>query len=284
VPSLLTMRRILLWSALGCGLVASASGQAAADSTVPVVPVVVMPLALRGVGELRFGERLQWRLVIEPPADMRPGEGVRLGGVSVRDTAGKVRHALPEPPAYSRGENGGSCEVIRVDVHAIIRCGRDYVFNTATGAAPVWITPQFRDRVAPSREWLEQLPLPWWQPTGERVAGTTLIFLRYGYVNYGQLIESTDVFRGPALLDLGTGKIAVARLGVEADSPMYDASIAPETEPVADHAEAIIADETRDGRRVVTVMTVFDRCVGARCGGDDDAGFRRRQPLSYVFD
>ena len=87
-----------------------------------------------------------------------------------------------------------------------------------------WSGPSFPIASIPAPAWLAELPLPWWRIQGTAVAGKPLVFLDYGYVNYGQYIESTEIFRGPALLDLVTGRIAIARFGSSADSPVYDAS------------------------------------------------------------
>jgi hypothetical protein len=209
---------------------------------------------------------------------------VKHGGVYLQSVTGSTRHRLPEPATYAYAENGPACSVVRTGVHAILRCVRDYVFNTETGAPPVLVSPQFPDRVNPGPAWLAELPLPWWRIQGTAVAGKPLVFLDYGYVNYGQHIESTEVFRGPALLDLVTGRIAIARLGSSADSPVYDASGAEGSEPVAMYPERVTADAVRDGQRVITVLTVFDRCAGAACQGDRVPGFRRTLPLTYVFD
>lgn len=243
-----------------------------------------LELVIRGVGEVRFGARFQWRLVTEPPDEPRPGQGVKHGGVYLRSVNGSTSHRLQEPATYAYAENGPSCSVVRTGVYAILRCARDYVFNTETGAPPVLVWPQFPDRVNPAPTWLAELPLPWWRVQGTAVAGKPLVFLDYGYVNYGQYVESTEIFRGHALLDLATGRIAIARFGTSADSPVYDASSAAESEPVALYPERVTADALQAGRRVVTVMTVFDRCVGAACQGDRVPAFRRVQPLSYVFE
>ncbi len=257
---------------------------AAGDPPGNVTSAEALDLGIRGVGELRFGARFQWRLVTEPPDEPRPGQGVKHGGVYLQSVTGSTRHRLPEPPGYSYAENGPGCNVVRTGVHAILRCVRDYVFNTETGAPPVLVWPQFPDRVNPAPAWLAELPLPWWRLQGAAVAGKPLVFLEYGYVNYGQYIESTEVFRGHALLDLDTGRIAIARLGSSADSPAYDASTAASSEPVAMYPERVSADAVRDGRRVVTVLTVFDRCTGAACQGDRVPGFRRVLPLTYIFE
>jgi hypothetical protein len=245
---------------------------------------VVVNLQLRGIGELRFGERLEWRLVSERPVELRAGEGIRVGPVSIRSATGNVRHSLPEVASFSRAEVGNGCSVSRVEIYAVIRCNRDYVFNTRTGAAPIVITPQFNDRSEAAPAWLRELPLPWWQLSGGAIADTPLVFLGYGYVNYGQAIESTTIYRGPALLDLQSGRIAIARTGVFADSPAYDASLAGDSEPIALFPERLVADEMRDGRRTITVSTAFDRCVAARCRGDSNIAFRRVLPLTYIFE
>lgn len=249
-----------------------------------IVPAEALDLGIQGVGELRFGARFQWKLVTDPPEVRRPGEGVRHGGVSIQSVAGDTRHRLSEPPSYSHMENGPGCRVVRTGAYAILRCLRDYVFNTETGAPPVPVCPQFADRANPVPAWLAELPLPWWRIQGTAVAGKPLVFLDYGYVNYGQYIDSTEILRGPALLDLETGRIAIARLGSSVDSPVYDASSVAGSEPVAMHPERVTADAVQGGRRVVTVLTVFDRCAGAACQGDRVAGFRRVQPLTYVFE
>lgn len=249
-----------------------------------LAPAVMLDLGLRGVGQLSFGEKFEWQLIIEPPQEVRTGEGIRLGNVVVRSASGSVRHVLPEPASYSHAENGGSCTVHRVAGYALLRCIRDYVFDTRTGAPPVLLGAQFNDRSDAAPAWLLELPLPWWRPAGTVIAGTDFLFLEYGYTNYGQLIESSPIYRGPALLDLATGQIALARQGRAADSPVYDASAASDEEAIALYPEQLVGDVRQGGRRLVTVMTTFDRCVGAGCRSDAVPGFRTVQPLVYVFD
>lgn len=278
--------RFAVASCLALGLMGAETAGAGEPLLIEVAQTPVLSLELRGVGQLRFGARLEWKLVVEPPQEIRPGDGVRLGSVAIHSGDGRVNHVLPEPPAYSYAENGVGCIVLRVQNsdYAVIRCNRDYVFNLRTGTAPVLVAPQFKDRVNPSPQWLAELPLPWWRETGVMIPGTSLLFLEYGYTHYGQLIESTEELRGPALLDLGTGRIAIARTGDAADAPVYDASAASESEPIAVFSEHVVADRMVEGRRVVTVATVLDRCTGARCRGEDEAEFRRIVPLSYVFE
>jgi hypothetical protein len=264
------------------GLIAVLPGQAAEVQR--VAPAVVLDLGLRGVGQVSFGEKFEWQLVIEPPQESRTGEGIRLGNVVVRSASGSIRHVLPEPASYSYAENGGSCSVHRIGVHALLRCARDYVFNIRTGAPPVLLGTQFNDRSDAAPAWLLELPLPWWRPVGTVVAGTDLLFLEYGYTNYGQLIESSTVYRGPALLDLETGQIALARQGRAVDSPVYDASAASDDQAIALYPEQLVGDLRQGARRLVTVMTTFDRCVGAGCRSDAVPGFRTLQPLTYVFE
>lgn len=264
------------------GLIAVLPGQAAEVQR--AAPDVVLDLGLRGVGQVSFGEKFEWQLVIEPPQESRTGEGIRLGNVVVRSASGSIRHVLPEPASYSYAENGGSCSVHRIGVHALLRCARDYVFNIRTGAPPVLLDAQFNDRSDAAPAWLLELPLPWWRPVGTVIAGTDLLFLEYGYTNYGQLIESSTIYRGPALLDLETGKIALARQGRAVDSPVYDASAASDDQAIAHYPEQLVGDLRQGGRRVVTVMTTFDRCVGAGCRSDAVPGFRTLQPLTYVFE
>jgi hypothetical protein len=246
-----------------------------------VEPVAVLDLELRGVGQLRFGEHFEWQLVIEPPAEVRSGEGIRLGAVAI--VGAGVRHVLPEPAAYSFAENGGRCGVHRVGHYAILRCSRDYVFDLRAGTAPIPLTAQFGDRSDAAPIWLLEMPLPWWRPTGAML-GSSLLFLEYGYTNYGQAIETTEIYRGPALLDLATGKLTLARSGAAPDSPFYDASAVGEGESIALYPEALTGDRRVEGRRVVTVMTVFDRCVAAICRSDAEPGARRLEPLTYVFE
>lgn len=271
--------------AVGCvPLAANGPASAATPTAVEEEDPGVLSLRIRGVGQLRFGEQFEWLLVTEPPAEPRRGHGIRQGGVSVRSADGRIRHVLPEGPAFSTVENGPACALFRVGDHAVIRCQRDYVFNTLTGAPPVLISPQFSDRINPQPGWLAELPLPWWRFTGDRVAGKPLAWLEYGWVNYGQAIASSEITRGPALLDLETGRIAIARRGSAADSPVYDEAEAAEDEPVSQYAERVVSDETSNGRRLVTVLTLFDRCVAATCRGDREPGFRRLVPLSYLYE
>jgi len=255
-----------------------------AEVPVDVESALVFELQLHGIGELRFGPRLEWKLVTEPPAETRAGPGVPQGTVWIRSVDGTVRHQLTEPPAFSYAENGPSCRVLRVDHHALIRCNRDYIFDLQTAAAPVLLSPQFSDRSGNAPEWLDALPLPWWRLAGVSIPRTSLTFLEYGYVNYGQNVESTELYRGPALLDLDTGKIAFARAGAGADAPLYDASGVATDEAIAVRPERVVADSIVDGRRIVTVVTVFDRCVSATCIGDARPEFVRREPLTYVFE
>jgi hypothetical protein len=262
---------------------AQATAPASDASRRELLNVTVLRLSLGGIGELRFGERLQWRLVGEAPAEIRAGEGIRLGQVSIQSADGKRRYTLPEPAGYTHMEVGNSCELHRIAEYAVIRCMRDYVFNTQTGAAPIAITPQFRDRGDTATPWLLELPLPWWNPSGIMLSGSPVLFLEYGFVNYGQYIESTDIYRGPALLDLATGQIAIAHDDSTASAPVYDASAAGDNEPIALYPEAVVSDRT-DGRgRTITVSTIFDRCVSARCRSADDPRFRQQRPLTYSF-
>lgn len=277
------MRKRPGWIAITGLMVLTSVEAAEPPGNRPVIePAAVLDLELRGVGQLSFGERFEWQLVIEPPAEIRAGEGIRLGNVVIRSLAG-VRHVLPEPVGYSYAENGGRCGVNRVGSHAVLRCARDYVFDTRSGAAPIALAAQFGDRSDAALPWLLELPLPWWRPVGATI-GADLLFLEYGYTNYGQAIETTEIYRGPALLDLVTGKMALARAGRTADSPLYDASAATEDQSVAVYPEAVASDRREGGRRIVTVMTAFDRCVAARCRSDTDPAARRLEPLTYVFD
>jgi hypothetical protein len=264
------------------GLIGLLSAQAAEVQR--IVPAVVLDLGLRGVGHLSFGERFEWQLVIEPPKEVRSGDGIRLGDIVVRSASGTTRHALPEPASYGYAQIGGSCSVQMVGTYALLRCARDYVFDTRTGAPPVLLGAQFNDRSDAAPAWLRELPLPWWRPVGAIIAGKDLLFLEYGFTNYGQLIDSSEHYRGPALLDLKTGQIALARQGRAADSPIYDASAAGDDEAIALYPEQLVGDVLQAGRRLVTVMTTFDRCVGAGCRSDAVPGFRTLQPLTYVFE
>lgn len=266
---------------------------------VPVpVPVPVLELQLHGVGELRFGERFQWRLRTGLPVPLPSGDGGAIGDVtleSVEQTAtDSFRQQLPEPSAFGMLEIGPSCSVLRAGAYAIIRCLRDYLFDTSSGKPPIAIWPQFPDRSNPSPEWLASMPLPWWRPSGLAIASGSdgksagaapaFLFLDYGGVNYGNAIESSEIRQGPALLDLVTGRIARARVGASADGPVYDASAAAEDEPVALYPSAVTSDTLVNGHRVITVSTVFDRCVAAICRSDDDPQYQRVEPLTYVFD
>jgi hypothetical protein len=264
------------------GLISFLPAQAADDQR--IVPTVVLDLGLRGVGHLSFGERFEWQLVIEPPKEVRTGDGIRMEDIVVRSAAGATRHLLPEPASYGHAENGRSCSVQRVGTYALLRCMRDYVFDTSRGAPPLLLGTQFNDRSDAAPAWLLELPLPWWRLVGTAIKGTGLLFLEYGFTNYGRLIESSEHYRGPALLDLNTGKIALGRQGRAADSPIYDASAARDDEAIALSPERFVGEVLQSGRRVITVMTTFDRCVGAVCRGDAVPGVRTLQPLTYVFE
>lgn len=259
-----------------------------------IVAAPVLELQLHGVGELRFGERFQWRLRTGLPVPLPSGDGGVIGAVTleaVEQTAtNHLRQQLPEPSASGMLEIGPSCAVLRAGAYAIIRCLRDYLFDTASGKPAIAIWPQFQDRGNPSPEWLAGMPLPWWRPSGSAIASGSdeaapaLLFLDYGWVNYGNAIESTEVRQGPALLDLTTGRIARAQVGASEAGPVYDASAAAEDEPVALYPSAVTSDTWVNGHRVITVSTVFDRCVAAACRSDDDPQYQRVEPLSYVFD
>lgn len=243
---------------------------------------IVLSLQLRGVGQLRFGERFEWLLEAAPPADLRAGDGIRQGQVTIRSVMDSVRHVLPEPPAYSRAEIGPACTVIRVRAYAVIRCLRDYVFDLRTGAPPVALDIQFNDRLSPP-DWLMALPLPWWREAGYALSGTDLLVLEYGWVNYGQAIESTEILKGPALLDLATGRLAVGCIGEGAETRVYDAE-ADARAPNTMRLEQVIADQSVDGRRTVTVLTRFDSCAGAHCRSEVDPAYRRSVPVVFVFE
>jgi len=265
-----------------------------------IVAVPVLELQLHGVGELRFGERFQWRLRSGLPVPLPSGDGGVIGDVtleSVEQTATDyLRQQLPEPSASGMLEIGASCSVLRAGAYAIIRCLRDYLFDTASGKPAIAIWPQFPDRGNPSPEWLAGMPLPWWRPSGSAISlgsggksadaapAPAFLFLDYGWVNYGNAVESTEIRQGPALLDLATGRIARARVGASAAGPVYDASAAAEDEPVALYPSAVTSDTLVNGHRVITVSTVFDRCVAATCRSDDDPQYQRVEPLTYVFD
>lgn len=260
-----------------------------------IVNTIVLPLEIHGVGLLRFGNQFQWQLRTELPVPIPSRDGGWIGGVileSVDQSAkGAFRQRLPEPPASGMLEVGPSCTVLRAGVYAIIRCMRDFLFNTATGKPPIAIWPQFSDRGNPSPDWLAGMPLPWWRPAGWAItSGSTtdqapaFLFLDYGSVNYGNAVESTTIEQGPALLDLTTGHIARAQAGTAPDSPIYDASAAGDDEPVALYPKAVTRDDQMNGRRVITVLTVFDRCVAATCRSDNDPKFQRLEPLTYAFD
>lgn len=243
---------------------------------------VVLGLQLRGVGELRFGERFEWMLEAAPPAEVRRGEGIRQGTVSIRSVSGAVRHVLPEPPAYSRAEIGPACTVIRAQSYAVIRCLRDYVFDLATGAAPIPLNVQFSDRMA-APDWLMAMPLPWWRDSGYVLAGTDLLVLDYGWVNYGQAVESVEILRGPALLELGTGRLAVGYVGEGAQARPYEAE-SDAREPNVITLEEVVADRAAPGRRTVTVLTRFDSCAGAMCRSDMDPAYRQQVPVTFTFE
>ncbi|MBX3705414.1 MAG: hypothetical protein KF911_02185 [Pseudomonadales bacterium] len=243
---------------------------------------IVLALQLRGVGELRFGERFEWVLEAAPPAEVRRGEGIRQGGVAIRSASGAVRHALPEPPGYSRAEIGPACTVIRVQRYAVIRCMRDYVFDLVSGAAPVPLDVQFSDRVAPP-DWLLTMPLPWWRDSGYALRGTDLLVLNYGWVNYGSGVESTEILRGPALLELGTGRLAVGYVGDGAEARPYEAESDPR-EPNVIMLEDVVADRSAAGRRTITVLTRFDSCAGAHCRSDVDPSYAQQVPVTFTFD
>src|SRR5262245_25470532 len=132
-------------SALAMMMVA-AVGAEAAEPDLSQAPM--LSLELRGVGELRFGDTFQWSLVVAPPKEVRQGEGIRLGEVSIRSANGKVTHTLPEPAAFSYAENGSNCGVYRLATYTLIRCQQDYVFDTRTGAPPLLMKPQFNDRTS----------------------------------------------------------------------------------------------------------------------------------------
>jgi len=259
-------------------------------------------LEIHGVGLLRFGDRFQWQLRTEMPTPIPPRDddppGGYIGGVILesvdQSTKSAVRWKLPEPPASGMLEIGPSCSVLRVGIYSVIRCMRDYLFNIRTGKQPIAIWPQFQDRIDPSPEWLAGMPLPWWRPGGWAItqgsdgsdAGNApaFLFLSHGWVNYGNAVETTEIEQGPALLDLTTGRIARARVGATADGAIYDASAVADDKPVAMSPLAVIRDDHVNGRRVITVLTDFDRCVAATCRSRDDPGFERQEPLTYVFD
>lgn len=297
--------RPAFWLLLALGGTSACLVAGAAPATGTVERIVGQPvpiLELHGVGLLRFGDRFQWQLRTGLPTRIPPQNGGPpggyIGGVILesvdQSTKGAVRWKLPEPPASGMLEIGPSCSVLRVGIYSVIRCMRDYLFNTRTGKQPIAIWPQFQDRIDPSPEWLAGMPLPWWRPGGWAItqgsdgsnAGNApaFLFLSYGWVNYGNAVETTEIEQGPALLDLTTGHIARARAGVTADGAIYDASEVADDKPVAMAPLAVIRDDHVNGRRVITVLTDFDRCVAATCRSRDDPGFERQEPLTYVFD
>lgn len=272
---------LLAWFTAGVSAGNTADG-GTAEADPPDSSAIVLSLQLRGVGQLRFGERFEWLLDAAPPADLRGGDGLRQGQVTIRSATNSVRHVLPEPPAYSRAEIGSACTVIRARAYAVIRCLRDYVFDLRTGAAPVALDIQFNDRLSPP-DWLMALPLPWWREAGYVLTGTDLLVLEYGWVNYGQDIESAEILKGPALLDLATGRLAVGYIGEGADARVYDAEVDARA-PNMIILEDVIADQSVDGRRTVNVLTRFDRCAGARCRSEADPAYRSRVPVVFVFE
>jgi hypothetical protein len=273
----------LLWS----GLAAAAAPPAGAVMAIEQGP----ELALNGVGQLMFGEQLQWRLVIEPAPQLRKGDGVKLGGVMLESADGKVRYRLADSGGYSTAENGGACKIARLGVYAIIRCDEDYVLNTVQPGPPVKIWPQFNDHSGKGDVPAEvaNLPLPWWRPGLAGISGTHLIFLDYGSTNYGAMIESSEIPIGPALFDLATGQIALARKGAQADAPLYDQSDGPERNPAATPGEGdrVTAISKAGGRTAITVSTTFGLCSSGEqppCGVGQTFESSGRRPLTYVFE
>jgi hypothetical protein len=280
-------RALAIPLALLAGFTAGGSASNAADggrkeANASDSSAIVLSLQLRGVGQLRFGQRFEWLLEASPPADLSGGDGIRQGQVTIRSVTDSVRHVLPEPPAYSRAEIGPACTVIRVRAYAVIRCLRDYVFDLRTGAPPVALDIQFNDRVSPPDR-LMALPLPWWREVGYVLSGTDLLVLEYGWVNYGQGIESTEILKGPALLDLATGRLAIGYIGEGAEARIYDAR-ADARSPNKIMLEEVIADQSMDGRRTVAVLTRFDSCAGARCRSEVDPAYRPSVPVVFMFD
>lgn len=84
----------VLLSLVGTAAPATA-GESEGRVPVSIRSTVVVNLQLRGIDELRFCERLEWRLVSEPPFEARTGEGIRAGPLSTRSETGNVRHSLP---------------------------------------------------------------------------------------------------------------------------------------------------------------------------------------------
>lgn len=270
-----------------------AQGRGPATTTQALVAGLPMGpgLDIHGAGSLMFGETLQWRLIAEPPAQVRRGDGIKMGGVLIESADGRTRYRLSDSIGFSNAENGPKCTVDRLGAFAIIRCDKDYVFNTETGAPPVKIWPQVNDRGPQSKNppWVDEAPLPWWKITGLGIKGTTYAFLEYGSTNYGTEVASTPIYTGPALLDLTTGVIAPARQSAQAGAPAYDASSEPESRPVAtpSDGDGMTARTVQGNRTIVTVNTTFDRCVdyGSNpCRGDREPRFKSRRPLSYVFE
>jgi len=272
---------LLVWSTPGAS-VGNAADAGDMDADQWHSPTIVLGLQLHGVGQLRFGERYEWMLEAAPPAELRGGDGIRQGQVTIRSVQDAVSHVLPEPPAYSRAEIGPACVVLRVQTYAVIRCQRDYVFDLRTGAPPVALDVQFNDRLSPP-DWLMTLSLPWWREAGYALDGTDLLALEYGWVNYGTGVESTEILRGPALLELATGRLAIGYIGRGTEARVYDAG-EDAREPNWILLEEVMADESVDGRRTVTVRTRFDRCTGARCRSEVDAAYRASEPVVFVFD